>query len=147
MGKCAPHNMDHKRHVILDLRETATIRGFHLLSALKLASANLADLKLHYASNGTDNEMLAIQSCQFDSGLVLFRWWGEALPFGLQFDSYVAVAEGAIADPLCDRASDVSRKTVLGLTFPAAIALSNVVVIPANDISAFAHDLCSHLTS
>jgi hypothetical protein len=138
--------MTSDKNVILDLRETADIRGFHLLAALAIAAPFLTKVKLHYIGGEAEEEMLAIQSWQFDSGCKLSRWSGEALPFGLQFDLYAIIAESIVTDSLFEKAREVSRQTIVGLTFPVFGLRFGPVVVPANDVSSFALDMRGLLT-
>jgi hypothetical protein len=131
------------KKLLADFRETAKLRGFHLTAALKVAAAELRDFDIWYLGGDQPEERLAIEALAFDTGLKLRRWRWPMLALSGGIDLYVAAAERIPQDKKFLKARKAARRCLIGLVFSEPASDPDIRTVPANDIVAFAREICA----
>jgi hypothetical protein len=133
------------RRLLVDLRETAKLRGFHLGSALRIAATELDGVDIWYLGGERPDERLAIHALAFDAGLRLRRWRRPVVASGPRVDLYVAVAERIPRDKIALKARKAARRCLVGLLFSDPLPAPAIEIVPANDIVVFAREICARI--
>lgn len=100
--------------MLVDVRESENLRGYHVLAALLAVAADLADVELWCTGGEGAEERIALQSFAFDTGLTV-RPWRPALPGPDMFDIYVSVALVEPDDEATARARRIARRSIVAL--------------------------------
>jgi hypothetical protein len=102
--------------LLVDVRETGNLRGFHALAALYLIADRLRPVELARIGGETADESIACQAFCFDTGLELHT---ARLPEGddTRFDLYLSAADAFPWDETSVGARRVARRTIAALMF------------------------------
>jgi hypothetical protein len=102
--------------LLVDVRETRNLRGFHALAALYLIADRLRAVELARIGGETADERMACEAFCFDTGLQLGLW---NLPGGgdRRFDVYLSAADALPWDVASVAARRASCRTVAALMF------------------------------
>jgi hypothetical protein len=102
--------------LLIDVRETGNLRGFHALAALHLIADRLRAIELFRIGGETADERIACEAFCFDTGLELrdFR-----APAGddVRFDLYLSAADALPWDDASVAARRAARRTIAALMF------------------------------
>ena len=108
--------MNNGQRLLVDVRETGNMRGFHALAALYLIADRLGTVALYRLGGEASEESIACQAFCFDTGLQLHDW---RLPAGddARFDLYLSAADALPWDDASVAARRAARRTVAALMF------------------------------
>jgi len=102
--------------LLVDVRETESLRGFHALAALSLIAGRLKPVRLYRLGGEDANEAIACQAFCFDTGLTMRRY-RPLLARLRPFDLYLAAADALPWDDASVAARRASRRTLAALMF------------------------------
>jgi hypothetical protein len=108
--------MSGARRLLVDVRETGNLRGFHALAALYLIADRLGAVELSRIGGETADERIACEAFCFDTGLELR---GFRAPAGddARFDLYLSAADALPWDDASVAARRAARRTIAALMF------------------------------
>ena len=108
--------MNDAPRLLVDVRETKNLRGFHVLAALYLIADRLHPVELSRLGGETADERIACEAFCFDTGLELRAC--RATPVGdPAFDLYLSAADALPWDDVSVAARRSARRTVAALMF------------------------------
>ena len=130
--------------ILIDLRETDTWRGYHVLAALHLIAKSLRGVELWRFGGDDPEEEIAWRSFVFDTGLPIERWVRRppimsAPPPRRPFDLYVAAASTRPGPALLEDPRRLAHRSLLALLLEGQIIRSdpNEALIGGHDTVAF----------
>jgi hypothetical protein len=132
--------------VLVDVRDDANLRGFHVLAGLYLVADRLRSVELYRVGGQTPDEDTACRAFAFDTGLAFRSLW-RLLLVDTRFDVYLAAANDVPMDPASVAARRTSRRTILGLMFgpPDEPSALDALVIDGHDTLELARAVIDHL--
>lgn len=101
--------------ILVDVRETETIRGYHALAAAEHIARNNRAIRWYFLTSDHPEERLAVTSTSFDLGIRFRDWRGAFAP--KSFHLYLIVADVLPDDPATEKALGSARLVLAGLTF------------------------------
>lgn len=104
------------RSLLVDVRETDDLRGFHALAALYLMAGRVRPVELYRLGGETPDERIACEAFCFDTGLHLSSGAG-LIGSDHRFDVYLFAADVLPWDEISINARHASRRTVGALMF------------------------------
>ncbi|MCK0207790.1 hypothetical protein MWN33_07040 [Starkeya koreensis] len=126
------------RRLFVDVRETATSRGFHAMAVLNLIAGHLAGVEIHALTTGAGDELSAIEVFGSDHGLPVVLH-GEKQLRGVRADIVFAVREdGRILERWIGK---IARRSLVGVIFPPLSARRGMLVVDGNDTPVMARSL------
>jgi hypothetical protein len=136
--------------ILLDLRETASWRGYHLMAALYLITESLRTTELWRFGGDDAEEEIAWRSFVFDTGVPIERWDRRPrfmFAFRRPFDLYVAAANTRPGPIVIHDPRRLARRSLLALLLeePGTPADLSEVVINGHDTAAFAARILAEL--
>lgn len=132
--------------VLVDIRETEIIRGYHAIAVTQLAVLSEPRTKWFCLTSGSQDEELAFQSLCFDTGLPMNLV--TRLPMLRRFDLYTLIADRLPDDAVSLAAMRKSRATLAGLTFARAGGeVTKLVLADGNDTMGMAQQMLALLPS
>jgi hypothetical protein len=107
--KCAPR-------LLVDVRETADLRGFHAIAVLHLLAERLREVEIYRLGGEKPDERIACDAFAFDTALRLHAC---RLPIDIEqpFDLYLSAANTLPWDETSVAARRAARRTVAALMF------------------------------
>jgi hypothetical protein len=102
--------------LLVDVRETGNLRGFHALAALYLIADRLGAVELSRIGGETADERMACESFCFDTGLEL-RGCHVSGGDDARFDVYLSAADAFPWDDASVAARGAARLTIAALMF------------------------------
>jgi hypothetical protein len=127
--------------IVLDVRETAAQRGYHLLAAAALMAPHLGRCRLYAISTDHAEEHIAMNVFRFDTGRKLAvwnpkkkrRWWPKP-----SFDLYLMISDDWPDDRTTRKARRRCRRFLLGLHQAAKPQDDAVLIADGSDTRAYA---------
>jgi hypothetical protein len=138
--------MSQARRLLVDVRESHDLRGFHALAALHVIADGLRSVELYRLGGEDPDERIACEAFSFDTGLLVRKLELVSKP-AQHFDVYLSAANTFPWDEPSLAARRATRRTVAALMFglrefqPAFAG----VVIPGHDTAAIAEAVLSEL--
>jgi hypothetical protein len=128
------------RRILFDVRETESLRGYHLVAAATLMAPRLAGFRLYALTSGHPEEKIAMDVFRFDTTLNLEIWAPQSRHW-LQrraFDLFALISDTSPEDEETMKACNHSRRTLLGVCSPATPQQRRTHIVDGNDTRAFA---------
>jgi hypothetical protein len=143
------HFLSHSRQgmprILLDIRETDTLRGYHSLAAISLICREELPLNVFVLTTGHPDEALAVNVFKFDTGIEILEW--DPHTVCTDFSLYLVFAERWPQDSATAAARACSRITLLGLIFPGDTpTAADLLVMNGHDTAAIAEKVRGLLT-
>jgi hypothetical protein len=138
--------MSETQRLLVDVRESLDLRGFHALAVLHLIADRIRTVELYGLGGEEPEERIACEAFGFDTGLLLRKPELATKP-KRRFDVYLAAANTFPWDEVSVAARRAAHRTVAALMFglrefqPAFAGL----VIPGHDTAAIAEAVLSEL--
>ena len=108
--------MTERCRLLVDVREDANLRGFHVLASLYLIAERLRSVELYRLGGDAPNERIACRAFSFDTGLE-FRRIRRLIWVNSKFDLYLSAANDFPEDAASIAACQTSRRTIVALMF------------------------------
>jgi hypothetical protein len=108
--------MKNAPRLLVDVRESETLRGFHALAALYLIADRLHPAELYRLGGATDDERMACEAFCFDTGVELRACRAPPVSDS-PFDLYLSAADALPWDDVSVAARGAARRTVAALMF------------------------------
>lgn len=108
--------MTERCRLLVDVREDANLRGFHVLASLYLIADRLRSVELYRLGGDEPNENIACRAFSFDTGLEFLRIWRLTL-VDSKFDLCVSAANDFPGDAASIAARRTSRRAIIALMF------------------------------
>lgn len=131
---------DRAPRLLVDVRESRILRGFHIVAALHLAADGLREVAIFRVGGKESSEAIACTDFEFETGLRLQPLDDDKD----HFDLYALAASEPPTDSASISARARARKGLLALVFQPR-AVGGYAVIDGNDTSAIAGQIVRSL--